>query len=104
MIAQKLPPPRLAPSGRCRPLLATSFIRGSRRPPMVVVKPAENGTHDDPRSGAVVHRRRQRNMLFESLMRSGATEIVDVLVEHRAEMVLAKNDDVFETLQRRCWR
>ncbi len=56
-------------------VLAASFIRGSRRPPIVVVKPVENGTHDDPRSGAVVRRRRQRNTLLESLMRSGAIEI-----------------------------
>ncbi len=81
------------------PVLATSFIRGSCRPPIVMMEPVENGTRDDVRSGgAVVRRRRQRNALLESLMRSGSIEVGDVLVEHRAKMVFAKDDDVIETL------
>ncbi len=46
----------------------------------------------------MVRRRRQRNALLESLMRSGSIEVGDVLVEHRAKMVFAKDDDVIETL------
>jgi hypothetical protein len=64
-----------------------------------MMEPAANGTRDDVRSGgAVVRRRRQRNALLESLMRSGAIEVGDVLVEHPSKMVFAKDDDVIETL------
>jgi hypothetical protein len=60
-----------------------------------MVEPAENGTRDDLRSGGVsVRGGRQRNALREPLMRPGAVEVDDILIEHRAKMLFTENDDM----------
>ncbi len=48
-------------------VLTTSFIRGSCRPPILMMEPAENGTLDDVWSGGAVVRRRRRSTLPHQL-------------------------------------